>query len=141
MATEPDIALHSEVPSPIDVADTHASTEASHEAEGGGLPQFEFQHWFGQIVWLLVLFIALYLLISRVFTPRIRGVIAQRATTIATAVETARQVQTEAAAQAETAKAEVAAARRPAFGAKTRPKRRLTQREHSLTPNPVECIC
>ncbi|MGV9005121.1 MAG: hypothetical protein ACOH1H_00125 [Brevundimonas sp.] len=127
MATEPDIALHSEVPSPIDVADTHASTEASHEAEGGGLPQFEFQHWFGQIVWLVVLFIALYLLISRVFTPRIRGVIAQRATTIATAVETARQVQTEAAAQAETAKAEVAAARASSRALATAAKTRVTE--------------
>jgi len=125
MAPAPDTVLHSEVPSPLDVTDTHASTEVSHEAEGGGLPQFEFQHWFGQIVWLVVLFIALYLLISRVFAPRLRGVIDQRAATIATAVETARQVQTEAAGQAEIAKAEVAEARATSRSMATAAKTRV----------------
>lgn len=88
---------------------THTSTEAAHES--GGLPQFEFQHWGGQIVWLLVLFVALYLLISRVFTPRIRRVLDERASTISTALDTARQVQAEALDQARTGEAELAEAR------------------------------
>lgn len=100
-------------PTPIDPhVDAHATTEAAgHGAESGGLPQFETQHWFGQIAYLLVLFLVLYLLISKVFAPRIRRVMDERADTISAAVTTARQVQAEAAAQAEAAKAEVAAAR------------------------------
>jgi F-type H+-transporting ATPase subunit b len=98
---------------PIDPhgADAHATTAAEGHGGGGGLPQFETQHWFGQIVWLLFLFAILYLLISKVFAPRLRRVMDERADTISGAVATARQVQAEAAAQAEVAKAEVAAAR------------------------------
>ena len=114
-----------DAPAPVNVADTHASTEAAHGGESGGLPQFEFQHWFGQIVWLIVLFLVLYLLISKVFAPRMRGVIDERASTIANAVETARQVQTEAAAQAEVAKAEVAEARATSRSLATAAKTRV----------------
>ncbi|HEY0600921.1 MAG TPA: hypothetical protein VGD32_12545, partial [Brevundimonas sp.] len=58
---------------PVAIEDTHATTEAAHggEHESGGLPQFEFQHWFGQIVYLLFLFALLYLLMAKVFGPRI----------------------------------------------------------------------
>ena len=89
---------------------THASTEAAH-GEGGGLPQFEFQHWFGQIVYLIFLFALLYFLIAKVFAPRLRRVFDEREQTISGAIATARQVQAEAAGQAEAAKAEVEAAR------------------------------
>lgn len=92
--------------------DTHATTEApAHGGEGGGLPQFETQHWFGQIAYLLILFAILYLLISKVFAPRLRRVMDERAETISSAVAKARQVQIEAAEQAEAAKADVAKAR------------------------------
>ena len=111
---------------PVAVADTHATTEAAHggEHESGGLPQFEFQHWFGQIVYLIFLFAILYFLIAKVFAPRMRRVFDERASTISTAVQTARQVQAEAAGQAEAAKAEVeearAASRATAAAAKAR---------------------
>lgn len=99
-------------PTPIDPhTDAHATTEAPGHGGEGGLPQFQTQHWFGQIAYLLVLFFVLYLLISKVFAPRIRRVMDERADTISAAVTTARQVQAEAAEQAEAAKAEVAAAR------------------------------
>lgn len=89
---------------------THtATTEAEHGS--GGLPQFQFQHWGGQIAYLLVLFAILYVLISRVFAPRLRRVLDDRASTIAAALETARQVQAEALDQARTGEAEVAEAR------------------------------
>ena len=104
-------AVTHDVPHSVAVADTHASTEAAHGDGGGGLPQFEFQHWFGQIVYLIFLFAILYWLMAKVFVPRLRGVIDQRAATIADAVSAARQVQAEAAGQAEAAKAEVEAAR------------------------------
>ena len=93
-------------------ADPHAATTAAegHDA-GGGLPQFESQHWAGQMGYLLILFAVLYVLIAKVFTPRLRKVMAERADTISTAVATARRVQTEAADQAAAAKADVARAR------------------------------
>jgi F-type H+-transporting ATPase subunit b len=89
--------------------ETHATTEAEHGS--GGLPQFEFQHWAGQMAWLVVLFAILYVLMSRVFTPRMRGVLDQRSKTISDALEQARQVQEEATSQAAAAQAELAEAR------------------------------
>ena len=94
-------AVTHDAPPSVAVADTHASTEAAHGEGGGGLPQFEFQHWFGQIVYLIFLFAILYWLMAKVFVPRLRGVIDQRAATIADAVSAARQVQAEAAGQAD----------------------------------------
>lgn len=102
----------------------HGATHATTEAESGGLPQFDTSVWGGQIVYLLFLFVVLYLLISKVFAPRLRRVIDERADTISTAVATARTVQAEAATQAAAAKAEVeqarAASRRVATEAKAR---------------------
>ena len=110
-----------------DVVDTtHASTEAAH-GEGGGLPQFEFQHWVGQIVYLVFLFAILYWLIAKVFAPRMRRVFDERASTISTAVATARQVQAEAASQAEIAKAEVAEARASSRATAAAAKARVTE--------------
>lgn len=92
-------------------ADTHATTETVEHHGEGGLPQFRFEYWGGQIVWLLLIFIILYVLLARVFTPRLRKVIDERAQTIATAVEQGRSVQGEAAQQAAIAQAELAEAR------------------------------
>lgn len=99
-----------------------ASEVADHGT--GGLPQFETTHWFGQIAYLLILFAILYLLISKVFAPRLRRVMDERSNTISTAVQTARQVQAEAADQAAIAQREVedarAASRSLAAAAKAR---------------------
>lgn len=99
-----------------------AAAAADHEA--GGLPQFEFQHWAGQAAYLLILFAILYVLIAKVFAPRLRRVIDERAETVSSAVATARSVQTEAVAQADAAKGELekarADARATAAGAKAR---------------------
>ncbi|MDP3803294.1 hypothetical protein [Brevundimonas sp.] len=113
---------------PVAIEDTHATTEAAHggEHESGGLPQFEFQHWFGQIVYLIFLFAILYFLIARVFAPRMRRVFDERSSTISTAVQTARQVQAEAAGQAEAAKAEVEAARAASRATAAAAKARVT---------------
>lgn len=82
------------------------------EAEGGaGLPQLEMEHWGGQIAWLLLIFIVLYVLFARVFLPRLRAVQDQRSGAIAGAIEQARLVQTEAEEQAASAKAELDDAR------------------------------
>lgn len=116
------------VEAPVGVGATYTSTAApSHgPEEGGGLPQFEFQHWGGQIVYLLFLFALLYLLISKVFGPRMRRIFDERASTIATAIETARQVQAEAAGQAEAAKREVDEARAGARATAAAAKARVT---------------
>ena len=119
-------AVPHDAPPSVAVADTNASTEAAHGEGGGGLPQFEFQHWFGQIVYLIFLFAILYWLMAKVFVPRLRGVIDQRAATIADAVQTARQVQAEAAGQAEAAKAEVEAARASSRSTAAAAKARVT---------------
>src|SRR4051794_13067017 len=86
-------------------AQTTASSEQPHKS--GGLPQFQFQHWGGQIVWLLIVFAILYVLLAKVFVPRLRAIQDTRAQTIADAVEQARRVQAEADAQARAAKAEI----------------------------------
>ena len=122
-AHTPELVTHA--PGTVDVATTHASTEAAH-GEGGGLPQFEFQHWFGQIVYLIFLFVVLYFLISKVFAPRMRRVFDERKETISGAVETARQVQAEAAGQAEAAKKEVEDARASARSTAAQAKARVT---------------
>lgn len=87
------------------------SEVAAHGGEGGGLPQFRFEYWGGQIVWLLLIFAVLYILLAKVFVPRIRKVLDTRAATIAEAVSTARKVQDEADAQAQAAQAELNDAR------------------------------
>ena len=117
-----------DAPQPVAIEDTHATTEhaSGGEHESGGLPQFEFQHWFGQIVYLIFLFALLYWLMAKVFVPRLRGVIDQRAATIADAVQTARQVQAEAAGQAAAAKAEVEAARASSRSTAAAAKARVT---------------
>lgn len=132
-------AVQTDVPNPVEtpvgVGETHTSTtEPAHGPESaGGLPQFEFQHWGGQIIYLVFLFVVLYLLIAKVYAPRIRRVFDERASTIATAIDTARQVQAEAAGQAEAAKAEVerarAEARQHAAAARARVAEEAQQRQ------------
>lgn len=91
-------------------ATLHATTEAAGHGQGG-LPQFRFEDWGGQIVQLLIIFVLLYALLAWVFTPRLRRVIDERAKTISDAVEQARLVQAEALEQARVAEAELAEAR------------------------------
>ena len=103
------------------------TSETAVPAEAGGLPQFEFQHWAGQMVYLLFLFAILYLLIAKVFAPRLRRVMDERATTISTAIATAKSVQAEATEQAAAAKAEVTKARADSRAMATAAKTRVTE--------------
>ena len=86
------------------------STATAREASGG-LPQFQFQHWAGQIAYLVILFAILYVLMAKVFAPRIRRIFEERESAIGGAIATAKQVQKEAAAQAEASRASLAEAR------------------------------
>lgn len=110
-------------------APTASHTEVPHgDAHGsGGLPQLEMQHWAGQIIWLLAIFVVLYILLSKVFLPRLRAVRDERTGTIAAAVEAARKVQEEAAEQAAVAQAEVAKARADSRATAAAAKARVTE--------------
>ena len=94
----------------LDAANIGKAT-TSTEQPSGGLPQFQLQHWPGQIAYLIVLFAILYVLMSRVFGPRIRKVFDEREKTIGGAIASAKSVQAEAAAQAEAARQSLAEAR------------------------------
>ena len=102
------------------------SEVAAHGGEGGGLPQFDIQYWGGQIVWLLLLFALLYVLLSRVFIPRLRRALEQREQTIAGALTAARQTQAEADAQAVAAREQLAEARASASRTAADAKARAT---------------
>ncbi len=117
---------HNDALPPSAERDLHAETSVPAEHGSGGLPQFEFQHWAGQIGYLLILFAILYLLISKVFAPRLRKVMDERAETISTAIATARQVQAEAADQAAAAQAEVIKARADARATAEAARQRVT---------------
>ena len=58
---------------------TTATTEHVPAGEhGGGFPPFQKETFASQIVWLVIAFVALYLLISRIAVPRIGGIFDER---------------------------------------------------------------
>ena len=78
------------------------AAEAAHGAEAAseaGLPQLDPSYFPGQLFWLVIFFTLLYLLLSRVFLPRLGGVIETRAKKIKGDIDSAVQ----ANAQAQTA--------------------------------------
>jgi len=90
---------------------TPAQTEGTTEAHSAGLPQFQIQHWGGQIGYLLILFAILYVLVSKVYAPKIRRIFDERAEAITGALASAKQVQAEAAAQSAAAEKALSDAR------------------------------
>lgn len=116
------------------------TTPDAHAEQAGGLPQFDTSVWAGQIVYLLFLFVVLYLLISKVFAPRLRKVMDERATTISTAIATARQVQAEAAEQAAVAKAEVEQARANARATAVAARARVTEEANARAAAEEEIV-
>jgi len=95
--------------------DAHGTTETvraegQHEAKEGGLPQLNTDHWAGQMIWLVVIFLVFLTLMAKVFVPRLRNVIDTRGATIAEDLANARANRDEAEAQAKQAAAETAEA-------------------------------
>lgn len=90
--------------------DLHESTEAA-EHGSSGLPQFEFGYWPGQIFWLLIVFAVLYVILSKLFLPRVGGAIEARAAKIEGDIADARVARDEAERQSAEAAAELAQAR------------------------------
>ena len=96
------------------MATEHHGTVETTEApqhESSGLPQLQFEHWGGQIVWLLLIFAVLFAVLSKVLLPRVSGAIETRGAKIAGDIADARRLKDEAEVQARAAAAEVAEAR------------------------------
>ncbi len=139
---EPHIETVAHAPSAERAAETDATnlgkttTTQSTEQPSGGLPQFQLQYWPGQIVYLVVLFAILYLLMARVFAPRIRKIFDEREKTIGDAIASARAVQAEAAAQAEAARQALtdarASAQKTAADAKAKAQAEAKTRQDAL---------
>lgn len=74
-----------------------AATDA-HGGEGGGLPQLDATTYPTQIFWLIVSFILLYIVMSKVAIPRIADVLEERQERIEDDIETADRLRAEAEA-------------------------------------------
>ena len=84
---------------------------APPEGGAGGLPQFDLAAWPGQMAWLLIFFVVVFVLMGRVFVPRIGGTIVAREDKIEGDVAEARRLKDQAEAQAAEAATEMARAR------------------------------
>jgi F-type H+-transporting ATPase subunit b len=89
--------------------ETQTSTAATEDA--GGLPQFDFQWWPGQIAWFLVMFLIVLAFVRLFAAPRVGGTIDARADKISGDIADARRLKDEAETQATAAAAETAQAR------------------------------
>jgi len=91
--------------------ETQEGTAAPEGAASGGLPQFDFSQWPGQIAWFLVIFVLLLLFVRLFVAPRVGGTIDERDGKISGDIADARRLKEEAEAQAAAAAAEAAQAR------------------------------
>ena len=76
---------------------------APPEGGAGGLPQFDLAMWPGQMAWFLIFFAIVFVLMVRVFVPRIGGAIEARDAKMSADVAEAWRMKDEAEAQAEAA--------------------------------------
>lgn len=74
----------------------HLALAAGDGESSGGLPQLDLSTWPNQLFWLLVTFVILYVLMSRIVTPRINSVIEDRSAKIAGDLANAREADAEA---------------------------------------------
>jgi F-type H+-transporting ATPase subunit b len=102
---------------------TGAHTEADG-GHGGGFPPFESSTFASQLVSLVIAFVALYLIVSRIALPRVGGVIDARQAALDGDLAEAQKLKDESAAALAAYEAELAAARSraQAIGAETRDK-------------------
>ena len=91
-------------------SETQEST-APAEGASGGLPQFDFQWWPGQIIWFLIIFAFMLVFIRLFAAPRVGGTIDAREDKISGDIADARRMKDEAEAQAQAAAADTAQAR------------------------------
>lgn len=121
------------------------ATPAGDHAEGG-LPQFDFSQWPGQIAWFLIIFFVVLAFMRLVAVPKVGGTIDAREGKIAGDIADARRMKDEADAQAAAAAVEAAQARAAAqkVGAEARAKAqaeiaaRLAEEEAKLAATGAE---
>jgi F-type H+-transporting ATPase subunit b len=89
-------------------AGAHAATEGHAK---GGLPQFDFSWWPGQIAWFLIIFFAVLAFMRLFAVPKVGGTIEAREGKIAGDIADARRMKDQADAQAQAAAADAAQAR------------------------------
>lgn len=99
---------------------------ASDHAEAGGLPQMDVSTYASQVFWLLIAFGVLYLLLSRVFLPRLGAVLEERRDRIADDLDTAATLRNEADGAGRTMEAAMADARARAHAIVAKQRERLT---------------
>ena len=111
------------------MAESHGGAEgtgAHTEAEGGngGFPPFDSSTFASQLVSLVIAFVALYLIVSRIALPRVSSVIDARQAAIDGDLTAAQKLKDESDAALKAYEAELAAARgrAQAIGAETREK-------------------
>jgi F-type H+-transporting ATPase subunit b len=92
-------------------AGAHEGAAAAGGHAEGGLPQFDFAQWPGQILWFLIVFFALLLFVRFFAAPKVGGTIEAREGKISGDIAEARRMKEEADAQAAAAQAEAAQAR------------------------------
>lgn len=125
--------------------ETHEGTAAAGHGSGG-LPQFDFQWWPGQIAWFLIIFFTVLAFMRLFAVPRVGGTMDEREGRIAGDIAEARRMKDEADAQAQAAQADMAQARAAAqkLGAEARAKAqgeiaaRLAEEEAKLAKTSAE---
>ena len=90
---------------------TETQTSTAPADSSGGLPQFDFQWWPGQIAWFLIIFVTMLVFIRLFAAPRLGGTIDARDEKISGDIADARRMKDDADAQAQAAAAETAQAR------------------------------
>jgi F-type H+-transporting ATPase subunit b len=100
---------------------THTEADGGH---GGGFPPFESSTFASQLVSLVIAFVALYLIVSRLALPRVGGVIDARQDAIEGDLAAAQKLKDESDAALKAYESELASARSraQAIGAETREK-------------------
>ena len=89
----------------------HEGAAGAKGHESGGMPQFDFSWWPGQIAWFLIVFFGLLLFIRVFAAPKVGGAIEAREDKISGDIAQARALKAEADAQAEAAAQDRARAR------------------------------
>ena len=109
------------------MAESHGGAEgtgAHTEADGGAFPPFDPNTFASQLVSLVIAFVALYLIVSRIALPRVSGVIDARQSAIDGDLTAAQKLKDESDTALKAYESELAAARgrAQAIGAETREK-------------------
>src|SRR5690242_18914689 len=92
--------------------ETHEGTEhPAGEHEAGGLPQFDFAWWPGQILWFLIVFFGVLAFMRLFAVPKVGGAIEERETYIRDQIAEARRMKDQADADYQAAATEMAQAR------------------------------